>query len=608
MAPGIARQSRLTQVAIALEYRRYVPALAVILAVLFIAASVFPYQIVGDAAYQIKTVQQYWAGQSPAPNVLRFANPSDLSADQDTWLFWWPPLPTIIFAGVLFAKWPIGPTVRVFVYLITLLGSIGWMQVALLLPLSRRARMLGLAAVVVAALTLHTPYELDTFDVFSFALQPWLFLAALRLRLHEPFSSWRGLRLAGLCFALGAVYWVKFSAVLGAVALLVFVFWQVAQAPLRSGLRLFLISAGAAVFVIPIWLLNLLNRLYSGSATIISSHIAFGAQPSWKQLFLYSAGGPGLSLFGVGMTWNHFLGKFLPNYHPEHAIIAPLGYVGLIGSGLLIATLLWSRRRLNRNLVVLAILTAVVPSAALSYMMLRTGVVYPLIGTRHVLPYWVFLEFLAVGMFSDWLDKPHHFPTMVLVLAVCAYVIVPLGYDCYRFFRFQVLRHVPQSYTSSRNRLSVQTLSQSNAARIGKLVSSNLRDPRDLVVMATTHLGMDSWLEIPQRMMPLTSFWGPLQRQFGSEGTSIAGKSPLRSSRNLRVILVVSNLYPQPDHAAMIRSIMARFPQAHRWITVEDHSGENSDASLWYADLDVSEAESGMNCRHDQAAKPVGSR
>jgi len=221
-------------------------------------------------------------------------------------------------------------------------------------------------------------------------------------------------------------------------------------------------------------------------------------------------------------------------------------------------------------------------------MMLRTGIVYPLLGTRHVLPYWVFLELLTVCMFDQWLNERHKLQAKVLALAACAYVLTPIAYDWYGFLRFEVFRRISQSYTSSANQLFVQTLSQSNVVRIEKLVSSNLRGPQDVVVMATTNLGMESWLEIPQRMLPLSTFWHPIARKYGTEGANIWGRSPILSSRNLRVILVLSNLYSEPRREEMLKTIMGRFPQAHRWIAVEDRSLEINDASLWYADLDAS--------------------
>jgi hypothetical protein len=483
------------------------------------------------------------------------------------------------------------------------------MLVAHRLPLSRRARLFAFAALIMAAITLHTPYELDTFDVFSLGVQPWLYLAALRLRLEKSLSFRQGIAFCLLCLALGCIYWVKFSAVLGAVAVLVFVFWQVIQSGFGGRLKLSLLGAGTLLFVMPIALLNALNHLYSGPVTILASHTAMGMRPPLRQVLIYTAGGPGLSLFGVGATWDHlFFEKVLPNYRPEHYATAPISLLGFIGSFLLIAILLWAWRRMDRNIAILAGLTVIVPSVAFGYMMLRTGIVYPLIATRHVLPYWILVEFLAVGMFDDWLRKSHRVPAATLACLACGYVAVPCAYLAWTFVHQTAVEYGSRPYVPTENRLFVPALSQSNSARIVKQIAGNLHSSRDVVVMATTTLGMESWLEIPQRMLPLTYFWAPLQRQFGNQGANLLGTSPLLTSRDLRVILVVSKEYAQHDREEVIRAVMARFPQARSWIPLEDGSAEVGDAALWYADLEASPDGAQVSLVHKDRKKSVEAR
>src|SRR5207248_919714 len=129
----------------------------------------------------------------------------------------------------------------------------------------------------------------------------------------------------------------------------------------------------------------------------------------------------------------------------------------------------------------------------------------------------------------------------VMVLA-CLYLTPPLAYEVWKFFRFETLQAALLPYTPTANRLFVPTLSPTNTDRIARSVREHV-GPDDVVVMATFNLGMEAWLEFPGRMLPLTAFWAPLQRSHGAEGASFVGTSKFFTSRNLRVLLVMSSLY-----------------------------------------------------------------
>src|SRR5215471_15012568 len=55
-----------------------------------IALTVHPF-VYSDEALQLKALHQYVSGESPTPNQVVTANPSNLAENSSEWITWWPP-------------------------------------------------------------------------------------------------------------------------------------------------------------------------------------------------------------------------------------------------------------------------------------------------------------------------------------------------------------------------------------------------------------------------------------------------------------------------------------------------------------------------------------
>jgi hypothetical protein len=65
-------------------------------ALVLLATARVPEGIVGDAAVQLRALQQYVAGQSPSLNHVVMPQPTDLAHDGAVWITWWPPGPQLV--------------------------------------------------------------------------------------------------------------------------------------------------------------------------------------------------------------------------------------------------------------------------------------------------------------------------------------------------------------------------------------------------------------------------------------------------------------------------------------------------------------------------------
>jgi hypothetical protein len=205
-------------------------------------------------------------------------------------------------------------------------------------------------------------------------------------------------------------------------------------------------------------------------------------------------------------------------------------------------------------------------------------------------PFWIFLELLIFAMLSQQSKG-----AISAFRRARTYLALATGFELLLFLwiPFSAVReswyisHSPAHiYKTGAADLWVVDLSKFGTRDIDARVKSLMRGPGDVVVPAiysNRGFGMDTWLELGGRLLPLTSFYAPLMRTHGFDGANYASATPFLSSRALRVILVASDIFSQPDFPDSVRRIKGRFPQAKEWtMGPVDPDGR---IQIWVADL-----------------------
>jgi hypothetical protein len=534
-------------------------------ALLFAAGSTKPYRLESDAAYQAKTVQQFLAGRSPLPNVLVTADPDDLARDVQGWIGWWPPSFPTLLTPILAAGVPIGVAARLIAFGATALGTTGWLVCATELTVAPKTGwvVLTLASYAIVA---STPTTTAALDVLSFSCLPWCYVWALRLTRPPMVSRRPGIPAVMILMTLlGSVYVIKYSALFGAGALALYVASELVQGREPGRTRgMLLVVAGIGAFVSPALLLTLVNRaIGSGEPGEVLARIGHAATP----LDVLASAGRGFSgaYFGIGDGLDR-AARSLSAGDAETAVLWRL-ILGIPALLLLGCVLLGCRARLGRRPAILAGLTAMVPIVCLGCLHGWYGYPFTVDALRHVRPYWVFLELVSISMLVSWGSSSSRTVRLTVLLGA-VYLVAPNVYSAYKFLRYDVGRWGAEPYRASDHRLWVPTLATRDVTHVLDAVQHAIRSRDDVVVIAAPWLGMEAWLEIPNRILPLTNFWQPLCKTHGRDGADFFASSPFRSSRALRVVLVASDLYALETFPQDIARLTRRFPQARTWMLV----------------------------------------
>jgi hypothetical protein len=568
---------------------------AVGVVLLFVVACVRPYRVESDVAYQAKAAQQFVQGQSPRLNTLVLVDSKDLARDRSSWISWWPPAISAAFTVLLGMGLPVGVAGRVLAFFAMLAGVIGWIRVAVLLIRRSSWRLVAILIILLYPITSRLPVVLQEGDFASFAVQPWFYYWALcfatdstRLGQQELRRNfWMGSLLLGL------VYWLKYTAIFGAAVVLVTMVVILLLSPSFASKRAMWLTilVGLALFCLPVVGLKLLNdaygrwnveltgvrvtRLHRGPGLGAIKAIVEGAGPA-----LFGAG-DGLSRIGraldsfVAWNWNLYL--------------AVPGFILLLAAGYL------SWRLAPRPVALLGTLSVIVPLGGLGACIGLMGFPYPSEIERHILPYWIFLEILVIWLLSegseskagtalslrqDWSIRSCRW----VCWAVFIYLLAASSFSVYRFVRYDIWRWRGMSYSMTSNRLFVPTWSSIGVQPIRQLLDQLSLGPRDIVVPAAPWLGMEAWLEIHERLLPLSNFSAPLRRSHGTD-LEYFSDQPLRSTQPLRVVLLVSNLYQREDYIQSVARIKNRFPQAAEWRLLQGGRGTEDELSVWIAEL-----------------------
>jgi hypothetical protein len=546
-------------------------------AIVFLASAAVPYRVDTDSAFQLGSVLQWLHGRSPAPGMLRLPDPADLSRDRLVWSTWWPPGFPLLYTP-LAALLPFAAALRLTSFLLFLAGSAGWLRLVDRIdsPPPPWLRLLAALALAGYMVTIGGAASLRSADLLAYAAGPWL--AALALRLRERESP---LFLGGI--ALGASYWLRYSLFLAVLPLAVFAGWRLLRER-RLG-RLAALSLGFALPVTALFLLNLqLSENLKETAT--------GARSTWAvddprafhpaRLAVSLAGAPGLGLFQTDLWATHLL--FFSDAHVP--VLRPVAYddrlllkslLGVPGTALLAWVLVRERRRRPGSLVDLTAIAVAGFYLIVTAVSLLVGYDYLAKETRFaagVLP--LAFPFVLAAAF----DRGKR-----LIALLAAFLLgAPLAFAATEWAKRDLHDRLPLRGSAAATGLLTPELSPRNVTAVRTAVSATLHSPLDLVVVA----GPAGWgssyvmgLDLPFRTFPVGTFPAPLGSRYLDAG-ELRGRMPLRSSRPLRVVLVVAR---ELVHDGWLPRLEARFPQARRWqaAPVPPAAG----IEIWCSDLEA---------------------
>ncbi len=287
-------------------------------ALVVLATARVPEGIVGDAALQLRALQQFAAGRSPSLNHVVMPSLGDLTRDGAEWLTWWPPGPQILAYPWVALGAPLGTAARIVAALAMIIGSLGWSAWFRRFDLPTHLRW-GAAAALPLLHSANATLFVFTQDVLNFAVAPWLLTMADALAHRDDRAGVAPLWfLAGL--ALGLTYVIKYSLVFVAVGVLAFFGMQI----LRRRQRAWPVVALAAGCALPIVTLTALNARMNGVMNNAAQTAGFF--PHWQSLLALIAS-PILAVADADSLWRYLL------LHPSHPVTNdPLAtiYVGVV--------------------------------------------------------------------------------------------------------------------------------------------------------------------------------------------------------------------------------------------------------------------------------------
>ncbi len=557
----------------------------------FSVATLVPYRVGSDTGFQLRGLQQWLRGESPSPGTLRLPDADDLSRDALVWSSWWPPGFPFLYAPLAAMKsmgLSLAGALRLTSLLFFLLGAFGWLRFADGLQLSRPARLLYAASLAVYALTTCGAASLRSADNLSFAFAPWLALFVLRQA-----SNPRWLALAGTGALLGLGYWVKYTLFLAALSLGGWLALQLATA--RQGawttkarqltaLGLGLLLSVLAMVVLHTWQSGTVSESATGARTLWQAEDPRPARP--LPIALGFLGAPGLGLFQSHIWINHLLffsDRIIPVLRPldtYHRLLLASA-AGVVGT----AALLWTLRRSRSG------------NRAFSLAVTATGVFFVLLAAASVMIRYNYLAneprysmavmpLLHPIVLAAWLAAfgrtSRSGVRVMAAVALALFFLMPGAFAAVDFAANEIGDRLAFRPIPSVTGLWAPEISERDLPRVWSSVAALLRSPRDIVVVAApagTGESFLMWLEVPGRVLPITTFSLPLGGSY-LRAADLRDTGPLTSSLPLRVVLVTSCSLEEGGWRARLQ---ARFPQAQTWTQAPPVPGAN--VVIRYGDL-----------------------
>lgn len=544
-----------------------------------------PYSVVSDAGYQALSALQFAKHEVGHLNSVRLARPGDLSQTVECPLLLWAPFTAYAFFAGLKLGLATGTAARVLAALASLAGAAGWVWLASILGLKGWPRGLALTFASLYCIRTHLYLSIGTADGFVYAVAPWLIGAAAvlsvqaRVRVRTRTIAWAAL----LSLACGAVYWLKYSAILMGIAIVAAVALSQLRSPSRprlpvllGALLLYLLSLGVGPATLRAW-----NHSRSGSDLLELS--AKRNRPRTFAMF---------RSFVAEETFNATAVLFspAPGIHrlaQDHD--AAIAWVLRAPGLLLLCMLLWlGPRHLPAHFRDLTFLLAAVPLVGLPALGVLARTRYTTALERACLPSWIFLElilFLLIGEAGSKMIGPK---SRMLLAALAGSQILFFLWIPFSAGREALGIARRPKYDATANALYDSELSRVSSRTAVNRIRSAVEKPGDVIVPATYSdraFGTDTWIELDDLgpLLPLNAGPFAVARTQGEGGNYLA-QTPFVTSLPLRVILVAPDPYHRPDFRASVDRIRGRFLQAKRWTQMQASAGDPYE--IWTADLE----------------------
>jgi hypothetical protein len=527
----------------------------------FILFAAGPFRIEGDIAYVAKAAQQYVAHVSRF-NELRLVDPCDLSQDVDTWVFWWPPAICALFIGLLSLGVKIDIAGRTIMLAAALVGACGWAAVAAKLFSKRAALVLSCLPALLYVINSEMYDRFSSGDPLVFAAAPWLFVIALRL-FESPNSRRSDYEFIVLGFSCGTLYWIKYSALFVAAAILASTGLILIESD-RSLRRLASIAAAAIAFLLPVAALWSLNHIQGGD--FLQSSISAGVRADHLVDHLVRAAAMTVWSIDAGLA------RLFSDDHIFSFLIR--GAAVTLAASLLISA--W--RGWGTGPSLLAGFVVLIPLTGLGYLTWAAGYSFLLDASRHAGAYWILLQIIMVGVLLGDVEKPiRQIKRLRFLIAALFLITAP-------FAAYSTSSALHNSISNLRSDsdvltgLNYPTLSKFNSGAFAKQIRDQLK-PDDVIVPASYWLGMDLWLAFDQRLLPLTNFYQPLVATHGRYGADYSGTESFLTRTPLRIVIISTDPYSEPHQDEWTKQIKKRFVQAGDWIELKTFNGNK--ASVW---------------------------
>ncbi|MFB2898158.1 hypothetical protein ACE1CI_35020 [Aerosakkonemataceae cyanobacterium BLCC-F50] len=565
---------------------------------LFGVSLIHPFRIDADSAFQIKSVQQWLRGESNLINALVLPNPQDISKDVQAWTLWWPPGVPVFFLPLIAIGLPLGIAAKITVYCFFLLGCLGWLKLADAIRTNLPTKLVIAFTLPIYSITIASLTELIG-DVIPFGIMPWLFLYTLyvswRFKSQESNYKQTIVHSGMLGVVLGTLYWLKYSAFLVSLGIGLYLGISLLFFDSKYSLsrRLFLLGAFTVCLFLPFISLNLLNQYLTGMSTAMTQNAEYfkpGLATQGVGLLVSFLGSLGLALFqayGGLMHLIYFSDRLIPlfaSWGPGEREI-PLAIAGIPGTVVVIWLLLYSRKLYDKSVFILCCCVTFVPFLLLGYLTGKVGFNFIVHNIRYVSAFFIFTQILLVSAYIHYFKNNHKRAAKFLaVIILILFFIFPNFFTVGNFARNGVFERIGEHYITTANKLYVPVLSKVNVKSVVEQINSVVKSPQDIVVLALDEPApFGAWLEMKQRTLPLVDAWGPLVQTHGTEGANLRGASKFTSSKDLRLILVISKSFE--SDSKMVLQIKQRFPQATKWIKVKTPKDEEVAVDILYSAL-----------------------
>lgn len=549
---------------------------------LFSIASTVPYQFFADPVAQIQGIYQWLNGETSFLNFYVNPDPNDLFQNIQTWHVWHAPGVSFVFFPLIALGLPLGVAARTTAYFLYCIAGLGWIKVSASIPVCQKTKLTLSLLLIIYYILMGSAFWLLV-DTIPLAIFPWLLLYAIRLtspgELPTKLSTFLG-NCVILGFLLGIVYWVKYSAFILCLGLLlylaIYLLFLCDEYSLIN--RLLLAGASTVSCLLPIFSLNIIHRIFSGFNTAVEQYESAGYASNytegWGLFFSWIAS------FSLGVfNYEYLVGRIgyflfisrdlesIPYYYVDD--IEPFKlFIGIIITIVFLSVmyLLKTYQIYNKRINIIWLCVTIFPLICLAYLTHRVhfNFLFSSIG-RYTSPCFILSFTLLTNSYFKRADNVAQPKYLKQILGFCFAVLIflPQAHTLAYGGKNMVLRN---NYIST-DSLWFPSLSRVNSKSVVEEITSQIQSPKDVILFEIDASRGSERLAVKHRNLSL----------------SLDDRTPFHTSQDLRVILVISKSLESDQD--MVR-FNQKLPQATEWHRVNDIP--DAEVSIWYSDLKAS--------------------